>query len=181
LPSKTNDSIVTIKWSSIDAGGSGYESAELYMAKDDGEYSAICTQNSDSVQISVELNHTYSFFALAKDNVGNLEMNRPIPVSIRVTSGVKPNADQIDFWLRDVYPNPAIGLVYFDYSLSRNGLISLTIIDGLGKTISALVNGYQHEGIYHKNIDCSTYSNGTYYVRLEQGNLVRTRKFVINH
>jgi hypothetical protein len=181
LPSKTNDSVVTIKWSSIDAGGSGYESAELYMAKDDGEYNAICSQNSDSVQVSVEFNHTYSFFALAKDNVGNMEISRPMPISTRVTSGVKPNADQIDFWLRNAYPNPTMNYVYFDYSLSRNGLTSLTIIDGLGKTITTLVNGYQHEGVYHKNIDCSTYSNGTYYVRLEQGNLVRTRKFVINH
>ncbi len=178
LPSKTSDSVVTIKWTSTDAGGSGYESAELFMAKDDGEYTAVCTQNTDSVQVAVDLEHSYSFFVLSKDNVGNLEMERPVPVSIRVTSGVAP-LDLRNFWLRDIYPNPVSGTMNIEYSLTKNGFTAVEMIDELGRVIASVVGEVQSEGIYHYRFDGSSLQSGTYYLRLTQGGLVQTKKVVV--
>jgi hypothetical protein len=129
--------------------------------------------------VAVDLNHTYSFFALAKDNVGNLELSRPVPVTIRITSGVDDrNADEY-FLLHEVYPNPTENKVYFDYALSRNGHTTLLVMDAIGNTIASLIHGYMREGFYAQELDCKSLASGTYYVRLEQGGRVRTKKFVV--
>lgn len=181
LPSKTSDTIVTVKWNSDDpVGGSGYESAMLYMAKDDGAYVAVGNQDADSAQIVVVLDHTYSFFALAKDNVGNLEMTQPTPVSIRVTSGVDAADIETNFWVREPYPNPSSTSVNIDYSLSRNGYTSLSVFDALGRQVTSVSNAFQSEGVHHSQVDCSDLATGTYYIRLEQGGQVRTKKFIVN-
>lgn len=180
LPSKTNDTVVTVRWISNDGlNGSGYESATLYMAKDDGEYVAACSQNGDSAQIILEYNHTYSFFALAKDNVGNLEMNRPVPVSIRATSGVQAMTNDKNFWMRDVYPNPVRDVLYLDYSLARSGQTTMTVIDELGRNVSTLLSEFRTEGVYAREFNTSQLRTGSYYIRLEQGGAVSTKKFVI--
>ncbi len=180
LPSHTSDTIVTVKWNSTDpSGGSGYESAMLYMAKDGGEYVAVGNQSSDSAQIIVQLEHSYSFYALAKDNVGNLEMERPIPVNIRASSGVKSFSDDADFWVRDVYPNPAKQTITIEYSLKASGPTSIQIIDGLGRTVTTASNGFRNEGIHVESIDCSILKQGTYYLRIEQSGTARTKKFVL--
>ncbi|MBS1904934.1 MAG: T9SS type A sorting domain-containing protein [Bacteroidetes bacterium] len=181
LPSKTSDTIVTVRWNSIDpVGGSGYESAMLYMAKDDGAYVAVGNQDADSAQIIVSLDHTYSFFALAKDHVGNLEMTQPTPVSIRVTSGVLPSNLEADFWIREPYPNPTATYINLDYSLSLTGHTSVVVFDALGREVASEPSAFRSEGVYHTQIDCSGFTAGTYYVRLEQGGHIRTKKFVVH-
>jgi hypothetical protein len=180
LPSKTNDTVVTVRWTSNDGlNGSGYESATLYMAKDDGEYVAVCNQNGDSAQIILEYNHTYSFFALAKDNVGNLEMNRPIPVNIRASSGVQAMTNNENFWLRDVYPNPVRDVLYIDYSLARSGQTTVIVIDELGRIVSTLLSEFRSEDVYTTEFNTSQLRTGTYYIRLDQGGAVSTKKFVV--
>ncbi len=179
LPSKTSDTAITVRWTSNDGGGSGKESATLFMAKDDGEYLPVGIQDIDSAAVGVEKDHTYSFFALAKDHAGNKEINRPTPVTIRVTSDVKSGNDEDDFWLRDVYPNPVESKVYFDYALARNGHASLIVIDALGNVVATVIQGQMPVGYYAEELDCSSLATGTYYVRLEQGGKVRSKKFVV--
>jgi len=179
LPSHTSDTLVTVKWATTDAVGSGYESAMLYMAKDDGEYLAVGNQSTDSVRMILDLNHSYSFFALARDNVGNLEMQRPAVVSIRVASGVRSLSDDKDFWLRPIYPNPAKSSIAIEYSVTRTGRTTIDVLDELGRTVATVLSASRSEGIYTEAFDCSSLMKGTYYVRLEQGGVVRTQKIAL--
>jgi len=106
-------------------------------------------------------------------------MNRPVPVSIRATSGVQAMTNDENFWMRDVYPNPVRDVMYLDYSLARSGQTSMIVIDELGRNISTLLSEFRSDGFYSTEFNTSQLRTGTYYVRLEQGGAVSTKKFVI--
>jgi hypothetical protein len=85
-----------------------------------------------------------------------------------------------NFWIREPYPNPSTDVVNLDYSLARNGRTTLTVFDALGHEVYSTIHSFETEGVSHTQIPCSGLAAGTYYVRLEQGGQVRTKKFVVN-
>jgi hypothetical protein len=179
LPSRSQDTVITVRWQSDDQGGSGYESATLYVAVDDGEYQSAGVQDGDSIIFGVNLEHTYSFFVMAKDNAGNLEKIRPVPVSIRITNGVKEDNSTKNIWLREPYPNPAAGIVHIDFSLDRPSEALIEIIDILGNVREVALRGFRPEGVSSVQLDASQLPAGTYYIRMTTSGVVRTKKLVI--
>lgn len=178
MPSHTPDTLVTIRWTSIDpTGGSGYESAEIFMAVDAAQYHSVAVQNSDSARMILPLGHTYSFYALAKDAVGNLEMVRPTPVSVRVTSAVADHSSAA-FWLRQPYPNPSNGSIDIEYSLPQTGYVRVSVVDVLGHD-AIVTRILRAEGFYQDRLSTELLPAGTYFVRIQQGSEVRSQKFVI--
>ena len=76
-----------------------------------------------------------------------------------------------DFAISGVYPNPFNSTVFINYRLGHDGLVTLTILDMMGREISVLLSGYQTAGRYHvvwDGLNSSELSvpNGEYIVRL---------------
>jgi len=76
-----------------------------------------------------------------------------------------------DFAISGVYPNPFNSTVFINYRLGHDGLVTVTILDMMGREISVLLSGYQTAGRYHvvwDGLNSSELSvpNGEYIVRL---------------
>ncbi len=84
LPATTTNSSFTVSWSGQDdPGGSGIAFYNISVSDDGGPYSV---WQSDTTQTSAiftgQVGHTYSFYSVATDNVGNVQ---PTPASAQQT------------------------------------------------------------------------------------------------
>ncbi len=80
----------------------------------------------------------------------------------------------------DIYPNPASGLAYFRFDLSKSQNVNYNITDVTGKLIqqrsfSKMTGGYE-------SIDVSKLNNGVYFVSFElEDNVKITKKLIIQN
>jgi hypothetical protein len=182
LPQKSSSRTLTVKWQSSDGGaGSGVESVALYASKDGGPYALVGEAAADSLVVPVDAgSHRYSFYALAKDNVGNVESARPAPVVSDVVNGVEENAAlPMEFSLSQNYPNPFNPATEIAFSLSLKVRATLRIYDMLGREIETLMDEEKNPGRYSVRWNAGRCASGVYFYRLIAGDFVQTRKLML--
>jgi hypothetical protein len=83
-------------------------------------------------------------------------------VSLESSVGISNNA--IPFV---IFPNPVLSYCFIRYTLPEAMHVKLQVCDITGKTISTLVNRFQHKGSCTVNFNAEKLSNGIYYCNLE--------------
>lgn len=89
------------------------------------------------------------------------------------------------FSLEQNYPNPFNPVTTINYSLSKNGIVNLTVFDITGKAIRTLVNINQSKGSYSlvwNGMDNSgnNVSSGVYFYRLQINNsFIDTKRMIL--
>ena len=86
------------------------------------------------------------------------------------------------FELNQNYPNPFNPNTKIDYSLPKDGKVSITIYDAMGKEVARLVNNTQTAGYYTVDFNASNFASGIYYYRLEvsgQSNFTDSKKMLL--
>ncbi len=83
------------------------------------------------------------------------------------------------FILYTSYPNPFNATTTISYELPRASNIELKIFDLQGREVQTMYRGYQQAGSYRATFDGSAHASGTYFVRLQAGTSVQTRKIVL--
>jgi hypothetical protein len=154
----------------------------VYAQKDSGAYVPIGTTSADSMVVNVDMyTHTYSFYVLAKDFVGNVEIKRPTPVSSRVTNGVGDAESSLpeEFSLSQNYPNPFNPSTAIMFSLSQKVRATLRVYDMLGREVATLVDDERAAGNYSVIWDAGRHASGIYFYRLVAGDFVQTRKLML--
>ena len=74
LPETVTSNPFTITWSGADEGGSGIASYDVYMSVDGGDFELLLDDTTEtSTTITAENGRTYSFYTVARDNVGHTE------------------------------------------------------------------------------------------------------------
>ncbi len=183
IPTRMTASKLIVRWSGVDdQNGSGVESYTLYAAKDSGAFAPIGSTTADSMVVNVDTyTHRYSFYALAKDNVGNVETTRPAPVTSDITNGVGGSGESIpaEFALYQNYPNPFNPTTTIAYTLAAKVRASLKIYDVLGREIVSLLDEEQLPGKHFVKWDAGKVSSGVYFYRLAADDFVQTHKLVI--
>jgi Secretion system C-terminal sorting domain len=94
--------------------------------------------------------------------------------AVRTQPGVPATFD-----LSQNYPNPFNPTTKIDYSIAVSGQVSLKVYNILGQEVATLFSGIQHPGNYSATFDGSRLSSGVYFYRLESGNNILTKKFVL--
>ncbi len=81
LPALSSTNAFTVNWSGTDdAGGSGLASYTIFVSNDGGPFVPWLTNTTDTSASYVGLDgHTYGFFSIATDNVGNQETIKTAP------------------------------------------------------------------------------------------------------
>jgi len=76
LPIFSESAEFPISWTQTDGNGSGVAYIDIYVSENNDDYT-ICFENltSTSAIFTGKMLHTYKFFSIATDNVGNQEMN----------------------------------------------------------------------------------------------------------
>ena len=74
------------------------------------------------------------------------------------------------------YPNPFNPSTTIEFSIPREGYVSLVVYDMLGRTIEKLIEGQYAPGLYRVEWNARAFSSGMYVYRIEAGDFVATRK-----
>jgi len=90
-----------------------------------------------------------------------------------------PAAQPSTFALAQNFPNPFNPTTTIQFSLAREGRVSLAVYNLIGQRVMTLVDDTREPGAYAVRLDASRLASGVYLYRLEAGNLVATRKLVL--
>jgi hypothetical protein len=81
--------------------------------------------------------------------------------------------------LEQNYPNPFNPITSIEFSIPKDGFVSLKVYNVLGSEVATLVSNYKSAGIYKVSFSGENLSSGIYYCRLESGSFVETRKMIL--
>ncbi|MBI5214767.1 MAG: T9SS type A sorting domain-containing protein [Ignavibacteriae bacterium] len=84
-----------------------------------------------------------------------------------------------DFTLQQNYPNPCNPSTTISFELPKASFVTLKIFDIQGHEIETLVNEKRDAGNYQEMFSGATVPTGLYFFRLQSGNFVETKKFMI--
>jgi subtilisin family serine protease/photosystem II stability/assembly factor-like uncharacterized protein len=99
-----------------------------------------------------------------------------------VVSGVRLQPDKnLPFRaiLDQNYPNPFNPRTKIRFQVPGVSLVKLTVYDVLGREVVTLVNERRVAGAYEESFDGSRLASGVYFYRIQAGDFVSTKKFVL--
>ncbi len=77
------------------------------------------------------------------------------------------------------YPNPFNPATSIQFSIPRNGHVSLAVYDILGRVVANLVNEVKQPGSYTVSFNASHFASGMYFYRLEAGDYTSVKKMIL--
>ena len=77
------------------------------------------------------------------------------------------------------FPNPFNPTTNIRFTVPRNGRTLLRVFNTLGQEVATLVNDMRNVGTYSVQWNASNLSSGTYYYRIQSGDLVEMKKMVL--
>jgi hypothetical protein len=83
------------------------------------------------------------------------------------------------FALLQNYPNPFNPSTTIRYELPGTSHVILSVYDMLGREVSVLVNDRREAGVYEVKFDGSNLASGVYIYRLQAGNFVQSKRFIL--
>jgi len=63
--------------------------------------------------------------------------------------------------------------------LPKSSVVTLSVIDLLGREVSVLVNDRKEAGVHEIKCDCSNLASGVYFYRLTTGDFVQSKKLIL--
>ena len=91
---------------------------------------------------------------------------------------VEVNA-HLQFALNQNYPNPFNPTTQIEYTIPKDGYVSLKVYNALGQEVANLINGIQKAGSHDVTFNASNLSSGVYYYRIESDNKVLVKKMMV--
>ena len=138
---------------------------------------------SDTFQISSENSPgSYPFVFTARDSEGNLSDEFVHTVIVKgpptfVFSGSESKPAR--FQLFQNFPNPFNSSTTILFGVSTRSLVSLKVVDMLGREISTIVLGELPAGTYTRQWNAANTASGVYLYRLKAGTYSETKKLLI--
>lgn len=111
---------------------------------------------------------------------GNFFWSDSLTVTVPVT-GIAENETNlpIEYALKQNYPNPFNPTTTINYSIPKEGLVTLKVYNILGEEVDILLNEIKQVGNYETNFDASSLSSGIYFYRLKAGDFIETKKMIL--
>jgi hypothetical protein len=113
--------------------------------------------------------------AIALMDSAQAKYSAKLVTAVEKTTAVIPT----QFVLEQNYPNPFNPSTQIRFMLPARRTVTLTVYDGLGRSIRTLVSQQLDAGDYMTTFDASGLSSGVYYYVLRAGSLVETKKMVL--
>jgi hypothetical protein len=77
------------------------------------------------------------------------------------------------------YPNPFNPVTRINFSIPKQGLVSLKIYDVLGREVKQLVNEVKNPGIYSVDFNGTEFSSGVYFYKIESNGFTDVKKMLM--
>ena len=91
----------------------------------------------------------------------------------------EPKQVTIKYSLSQNYPNPFNPVTKINYSIAKQGFVTLKIYDILGREIKTLVNEVKTPGNYIVEFNGSEFSSGVYFYKIQSDNFSRVKRMVL--
>jgi Secretion system C-terminal sorting domain len=95
--------------------------------------------------------------------------------AVREIGGQVPQS----YTLAQNYPNPFNPTTEINYTVPKNGFVTLKVYNVLGQEVTTLFSGMARQGVYKATFDASRYASGVYFYRLEAGSVKITKKMIL--
>jgi len=180
LPDTTRSTEFTLHWwGEDDSLGSGIKDYTIYVSEDGGVYKEWLTTSDTTATFTGKDHHTYSFYSISQDNVGNIE-STPVGADAQTIVMAIPKF----FFLSQNHPNPFAGSTIIEYGLPVDTPVNLTIYDIQGRRVRELVKGVESAGYKQaiwngKDNKGKKVANGIYFYRLKAGGFTKVKRMVL--
>ncbi|HYV95512.1 MAG TPA: T9SS type A sorting domain-containing protein [Chitinophagales bacterium] len=87
------------------------------------------------------------------------------------------HTDVLQSW--SVFPNPASGKSFINYSLSTRAAVRIELYDLLGNKLKQLINAEDDAGEHNASFDASKLANGVYLLQIHAGNQMKSQKIIV--
>jgi hypothetical protein len=101
------------------------------------------------------------------------------PHSIVTSANTGMSTNPTAFALYQNYPNPFNPITNIRYGVPNRSHVTLTVFNALGQEVVQLVNGDMEAGYHEVQFEGKNLSSGVYFYRMQAGDFVQTRKFVL--
>jgi uncharacterized protein (DUF1501 family) len=91
------------------------------------------------------------------------------------TPGFTPAAPSVQAL---VYPNPCQQWLHLDLELPDTVHVRITLLDAMGGQLAVLASGPLSSGLHQVPVEMRSYAAGTYFIRIQYGSGVLTRRFI---
>ncbi|MBI3194839.1 MAG: T9SS type A sorting domain-containing protein [Ignavibacteriae bacterium] len=116
-----------------------------------------------------------SGYIYAGTSSGLYKSDQPIINAVSEIDGEIPTT----FSLEQNYPNPFNPTTNFGFQITNFGLVTLKIIDVLGREVATLVNEELYPGTYQTAWNAKGQASGMYFYRLNTGDFSETKQMLI--
>jgi len=133
---------------------------------------------SFSTTIGTPVSSGWSTTATATDMGGNTSEFSP-PLTITKVNSVEDGTLPRETVLQQNFPNPFNPSTTIRYGLPNKTAVQLSVFNTLGQQIAQVVNGEVEAGYHEVRFDATGLSSGVYFYRIQAGEFVQTRKFLL--
>lgn len=134
--------------------------------------------HTDTIRFRTDFAGTFSDSIVVFSNTSDLTKR----TVVRLSGVVKPqsivNEVAPDIERISIYPNPASNSAVLSLHLTKGGFVGATIVDITGKQTKSFTP-LNITGDYSLPLDCSTLSNGVYFVKLDLPSGIRMVRFIV--
>lgn len=121
----------------------------------------------------------YSWRVTTVDADGESEYSSRWNFTTGDLSGVAEDISDNRTVLSQNFPNPTSDQTTFNFSISDEKYVKISLFDSRGKRISILKNGNFSSGTHSVQIDVGNLANGVYFYKMESGKAVLTRRLTV--
>jgi hypothetical protein len=174
------DTLVTISCTSTDnSQGSGINRFLFFASVNNGPFTLLgeSFKNSMDYTVSAIEKNSYRFYALAIDNVENMETSIPQIAELK-SFPVSSAQVGIENQKVKIYPNPATEKVYIDILTETGVNVNIKIFSTEGKLIKESDSDSFTVGKHTFEIDLSQFKTGVYFVQVVNGSISETYKLL---
>ena len=115
-------------------------------------------------------NGNYTYRLRQVDYDGTVSYSNEVNVHVNVP---------LVFGLEQNYPNPFNPTTEINYTVAKDGFVSLTVFNALGQEVVKLVDGNVKAGRHQVTFNASRLSSGVYFYRLEQSSKNSVKKMLL--
>jgi hypothetical protein len=189
LPDTIDLANFQVCWSGADDPlGSGIRDYAIHVSDNGGSYTVWLMNTASTCSTFTGINgHTYCFYSIARDNVGNIQDQVDSIACTRVMTAVEEESESNlpkTFSLSQNYPNPFNPQTVIQYALPHDCEVQIVIYNVLGQKVRTLVNEYQKAG--YKRVEWDSKSeqgeevaSGIYFYRIHSGEFHQVKKMVV--
>ncbi len=182
------DSVTTVTMALLSIAGPGITHYQ-YSVNDptdswSSEFSVI--DNPQIELTGLQADQSYTVYVRGKNSAGRWQTEPGYATSktwkVESASRVTRNtlaAPPRSFVLHQNAPNPFNPTTVLEFELADSRMITLKVLDGLGKEVAEIASGYFPAGRYKSIWDARNSPSGIYYARFQAGDFTQTRKMML--